>query len=135
MQSEGFSPQLGRQNPVELCRDASKRPGRNQNPPQETQTNTSHQNTSDCEGSKRLPTVHVPRLQTLSIGVRQESRRSYHLQDLPLRLPVRHWSKWSFLSTPLFTRFPKSTPTHADLVFFSMTVLFPLLPPPGSLRF
>ena len=97
-----------------MQRDASKRPGRNQNPPQETSTNPSHQNTSDCAGSQRLQLYTFPDYKRYPIGVRQESRRSYHLQDLPVRLPVRHWSKWSFLSTPLFTRFPKSTPTHAD---------------------
>ena len=46
-------------------------------------------NTPDRPGSQALPTVHLPPVQTVSVGLRQESGRSCHLPDLPLWIPVR----------------------------------------------
>ena len=92
MQSARVPSQQRRQEPVELQRHATERPRRNPETPPETQTNPNHQNTPDRPGSQALPTVHLPRVQAVSVGVRQESGRSCHLPNLPLRLPVRLFS-------------------------------------------
>ena len=56
-----------------------------------------------CPGSQALPTLYVSGLQTLPIGVRQESHRSSYLPDLPLRLSVRRLP-WHPLSSHGFLR-------------------------------
>ena len=68
-------------------------------PPPETQTNPNHQNTPDRPGSQALPTVHLPRVQTVSVGLRQESGRSCHLPDLPLWLPVKTSTRSSIVNS------------------------------------
>ena len=40
---------------------------------------------------------------------------------------MRRWSTWSFIGTPLFTRFPKSAPRHADLVVLQMNPFMVLI--------
>ena len=102
MQSQGLSPQQRRQNPIKLQRDASERLGRNPKAPKETASNPSRQFLPDRSKRQKVRTRNPTWVQVLPIGVRQESRGSKHLSHVPVRLPMRRWSTWSFIGTPLF---------------------------------
>ena len=84
MQSAGIPPQQRRQESIKLPGHATERPRRNPEAPPKTTPNASRQNPPDCPGSQNLSTLHLPRVQMVPIGVRQESRRSANLPYLSL---------------------------------------------------